>query len=346
MNNYSSCSTQTFFLEIAKYPVLTKKEEATEIDNIYQHKQILAIVLASESPNIIDYLSLLKIRDTIIKKTGRKIQMARWAKSAHLSLQELKSIEKSAYDEWSRLANTTVDRLLLIEKLGIAARDKIILCNLRLVVQIARKYQHMGIDLLDLIQDGTIGLEHAIDKFDRIRGYRFMTYASYWAKKFIVQSIEDNARVIRLPKNIIYLSSKIRKAYKHLLDNGYPPSLSSVSKHLDISENKIRYVLEKSARVSSINIHVAEHGKKEGDILESVTNEIIDYVIDRDALKKMISNLSFKEQQVINLRYLQDSPTTLSEIGKALDMTGEGVRKIESKAILKMQRALLSSVEN
>ncbi len=343
MTNYSDCSTQAFFCEIGKYQILNKREEEIEIDRIYRHKTILSIALASTNSSIRMYFDLVTIRDMLAKKTGRKIKISEWAKAAQITVDELSLIEISAYSEWAKVAQITVDELSLIEKNGVAARANIILSNLRLVVKIAKPYQNRGLDLLDLIQEGTMGLEYSIDRFDRTRGYRFTTYAAHWIKKFICKSIDENARIIRLPRKTIHLLSTIKKIYKNLyIADGEYPSLSKISKSIDLPEQTIRFVLEKAVKVSSLNIKVGDLEDKELlDLLPAQNQEYpIENISVRDSLKTLIMNLDFKERQIINLRYLQDTRNTLSEIGKLLEISGEGVRQIEAKALRKLRNSL------
>lgn len=345
MKNHQVCSTQTFFSEIGKYQPLTREEEATEIENIIRFREMLAIASASTNSTITFYLDLLKIRDSLARKTGRKIQTPQWALAANISVEKLNLIKRAAYDEWAKIAQITVEQLSSIEKNGRLAREKLILCNLRLVVKIAKSYQSLGLDLLDLVQEGTIGLEHSIDKFNPSIGSRFTTYANFWIRKFVIKALDDNSRMIRLPQHIISLLSSIKKAYKalYLLD-GESPSLLKVSTYLNIPEQKIRDILEISTKVSSINICISDRGERAKELLELIPAEnkesVIDDLIIRDTLNQLILNLNVKEHQVIHLRYLQDTQSTFSEIGKILELSGEGVRKIESRAIKKLSESL------
>lgn len=343
MEKHPQCSTEAFFCQIGKYQVLTSKQETIEIDRIYEYKKILAILSASTNSQLLFYLSLVEIRDTIAKKTGQKVQMSQWAIAAQISVEDLNSIITLAHYEWATIANITVEQLKLIKKDGVEARKNLVLCNLRLVAKIAKSYQHRGLDLLDLIQEGTIGLEHSIDRFDRTKGYRFTTYAAHWIKRFICKSIDDNSRIIRLPRNLTYLLSKIKKAVRelYLVDATYP-SIVKISNYLNISELKIRYILEKAVKVSSVNIKIGDRADKELlDILPSPNQEhLLEDVSIQDSMETLILNLDFKERQVIKLRYLQDTRNTLHEIGKILEISYEGVRIIETKALEKLRQSL------
>jgi RNA polymerase nonessential primary-like sigma factor len=346
MKNHSTCFSKIFFAKIGKYKILTKQEEEIEIDNIYQHKEILAIALASVNPNITIYLDLIKIREKIGKKTGQKVQIVQWAKAAGISAEELKSIKNLAYDEWARIAQTTVARLILIENKGMLARENIILCNLRLVVKIAQAHQNRELDLLDLIQEGVLGLEYSIDKFDRTLGFRFTTYASHWIKKFIIEATNQNSRIIRLPENLIRLISSIKKSYKLLYAiDGKHPSLAKISDRLDISEEKIRHGLEKDIKVLSANVKIDSENSQE-ELLDIILAQNQEYTTIEnrsigDALHNLIlTQLNVKERQVINLRYFQNTHNTLAQVGGFLEISGEGVRKIEIRAITKLRQSL------
>jgi RNA polymerase nonessential primary-like sigma factor len=346
MKNNPTCFSKTFFSEIGKYKILSKQEEEIEIDNIYKHKEILAIALVSVDPNLIIYLDLIKIREKIGKKTGQKVQTVQWAKAAGIPAEELKSIKNLAYNEWAKIAQTTVARLISIEKKGMLARENIILGNLRLVVKIAQVHQNRGLDLLDLIQEGVLGLEYSIDKFDRRLGFRFTTYASHWIKKFMLEFINQNSRIIRLPENLIRLIASIKKNYKLLYAiDGKQPSLAKISARIDISEEKIRQGLEKDIKVLSANVKIDRENSQE-ELLDIIPAQNQEYntIENRsigDALHDLIlTQLNVKERQVINLRYFQDTHNTLAQVGEFLEISGEGVRKIEIRAITKLRQSL------
>jgi RNA polymerase nonessential primary-like sigma factor len=306
MKKHLICSTQIFFGEIGKYQPLTREEEVTEIENISKLKKILKIASASVNSSIILYLSLVKIRDRLAGKTGRKIHISQWALAAQISIEKLSLIKKAAYYEWALAAQITVSQLNSIEKSGRLAREKLILCNLYLVVKIAKSYQNRGLELLDLIQEGVIGLEYSIDRFDRTKGFRFTTYAEPWIKGFITKSIDEKSRMIRLPRNIIDLLSKIEKTRQKFHEiYKESPSLSTISDSLNISEQKIRSALEKNIRVSSVNVtlKIQDTQKELLDLIPAQDRDHeIEHISIQDTLQSLISNLEVRERQVIKFR--------------------------------------------
>jgi RNA polymerase nonessential primary-like sigma factor len=344
MKSYTNYFNSNFFHEIGKYQVLSRESEKIEIDRIREYKRILAIASTSGNPIILRYLNLIEVRDKLAKKIGRKIQKTQWAKAALISVQELNLIKILACDEWAKVALVSVEELKEIQKNGVAAKEKIILCNLRLVVKISQRYQNQGIDLSDLIQEGILGLEYSIDRFDPTKGWRFTTYASDWIRQSILKAIDRYSRTIRLPRKIIYLLSLIRKTHDTLYAiNGEYPSIIEICNRLNKPEKQVRSALEKSMKVSSINIKIDDRGRQK-EMLDLIPAQNQDWVLEQtsiqDALQVLLWKLDFKERQVIDMRYLQSNLMTFAEIGEVLEITGEGARKIESRAIKNLRQSL------
>lgn len=278
-----------------------------------------------EHPNEAKQLTL---HDNDIRRAIRKL----------VSLEELSNLSIGEIKEINR-------RMSIGESKSRRAKREMIEANLRLVISIAKKYTNRGLQFLDLIQEGNIGLMKAVDKFEYRRGYKFSTYATWWIRQAITRSIADQARTIRIPVHMIETINKLTRISRQIfLETGVEPSPEELSKHMDMPEDKIRKVLKISKEPISMETPIGDDDDSHlGDFIEdmnalspieSATSEGL-----REAIRSILDSLTPREAKVLRMRFGIDMNTdhTLEEVGKQFDVTRERIRQIEAKALRKLR---------
>ncbi len=302
---FTADMVRTYLREIGRVPLLNREQE------IVYGKQVQQM------------MSLLEAKESLRRELDRQPSLLEWA--AHVNQGE-----------------SQIQQTLL---LGKRAKQKMIEANLRLVVAIAKKYQKRNMEFLDLIQEGTLGLERGVEKFDPMRGYKFSTYAYWWIRQAITRAIAQQGRTIRLPIHITEKLNKIKKVQRELAQRfGRSPTPTEIAKELDLEPAQIREYLNMARQPVSLDIRVGDNQDTElQEMLEDegpspehyTTQEFL-----RQDLNNLLAELTPQQREVVALRFgLEDgNEMSLAKVGERLNLSRERVRQLEHQALAHLRR--------
>ncbi len=337
-----------YLQEIGRVRLLMRHEEVSEAQKVQRYMSLLELrqVAANEQGGVLqEYVKLVEVRDSLRSRLGHRPSLERWAATAGIASAELKPALAKGKALWAEAAEIPVEELEKALTAGEKAKQRMINANLRLVVSVAKKYQNRGLELLDLIQEGTLGLERAVEKFDPTKGYRFSTYAYWWIRQGITRAIATQSRTIRLPVHITEKLNKIKKAQRQISqEKGHTATIEDVAKELEMTPAQVREVLLRVPRSVSLETKVGKEKDTElGDLLETDEATPEDQLL-RESLRRdlhnLLAELTDRERDVIRMRFgLRDGqPYSLAEIGRTLELSRERVRQIEAKALQKLRQ--------
>ena len=347
----------TFDVQVAEF-IRNHKKAGTVIDDEINDKLIIPFTL--DADGIEDLLQ--RIQDAGISITDKEGNpsarvLHNEEEEAELTVEELLGSNSAKVNDPVRmylkeigvvplLTNEEEQELaILVEQGDTEAKQRLAEANLRLVVSIAKRYVGRGMQFLDLIQEGNMGLMKAVDKFDYTKGFKFSTYATWWIRQAITRAIADQARTIRIPVHMVETINKLVREQRNLLQElGQDPTPEQIAERMDMTPDKVREILKIAQEPVSLETPIGEEDDSHlGDFIEDeVIENPVDYttrVVLREQLDEVLDTLTDREENVLRLRFgLDDGKMrTLEDVGKVFNVTRERIRQIEAKALRKLR---------
>ena len=336
-----------YLQDIGRVDLLTSEEEVTLARLVQRREALLKQQreLSDTNPAIGELHRLEDLQRREANHHSHWPTKQEWARAAGLTLQELQSRIDAGYEAWADKAAIDAKELKVSLRNGRRAKDHMIQANLRLVVAVAKKYQQRGMEILDLVQEGTLGLERAVEKFDPTRGFRFSTYAYWWIRQGMTRAIATQSRTIRLPVHITEKLNRIKRVQQDIASNeGRIASIADLARELNISEETVRQTLERVPRSVSLDSRVGKDQDTQlGDLIEdgkATPEETLTHDELHNDLEGLLDELTSREAAVLRRRFglEDDTPQTLAQIGEDLQLSRERVRQIETRALLKLRQ--------
>ena len=312
---------KVYLKEIGRVPLLTPDEE-------------IKLALAIQEGNKAVETKQEKFAQVLEVEQNKKLSIRERTEAMNAVLETMSSPQREELKALDRLINQ-----------GERAKQRLSEANLRLVVSIAKRYVGRGMQFLDLIQEGNLGLIKAVEKFDHTKGFKFSTYATWWIRQAITRAIADQARTIRIPVHMVETINKVKKVSSQLLhQNGHEPTADEISEALDMPVEKVREIMRVAQEPVSLETPIGEEEDSHlGDFIPDedapVPAEAASHTLLKEQLASVLSSLTPREEKVLRLRFgLEDGrPRTLEEVGKEFNVTRERIRQIEAKALRKLR---------
>ena len=301
--------------------------EAAQIDEFYQALEELHIEVLEEAP------------------AGDEAQLDLEPEAHDVSTDALQLFLKDIGKVPLLTAAQEVELSKRIERGDHRAKQQMVEANLRLVVSIAKNYRNQGLPFLDLIQEGTIGLVRAAEKFDHRKGFKFSTYATWWIRQAVARALADKARTIRMPVHVVEKLNKISRAERKLLaELGHDPTAEEIANELELDREEVEQIRRSAQAPVSLEKPVGDEEESEfghflADQSAALPEEAAETQLRKETLKRILGALSPRERRVLELRYGLDGqhPRTLDEVGRTFNVTRERVRQIENQSLKKLQ---------
>ncbi len=335
-----------YLRDIGRIPLLTKEEEITFAKQIKKAQELEQIKSDNEAdPIMSEYIRVMDTYDHLASHSTHAPSPEKLAMQLNLSVEATQKAMAEGMQLWADLASLEVKQLERLLKIGFRAKQKMINANLRLVVSIAKKYQNRGLELLDLIQEGTLGLEKAVDRFDHTKGYHFSTYAYWWIRQGMTRAIATQSRTIRLPIHITEKLNQLKKVQRNLSQKlGRMAKIEEIAVDMKMKPKELRHFLNQIPRSISLEMKVGEDYNTELVELIEADSATPEENLMRSSMQSdlhsMLSILNDREQQILRLRYgfEEGKVYSLSDTAKIMNLSRERVRQIQARAIQKLRQ--------